>query len=55
MLFRSHDSRCISDTNDCITEDVWVFQSLSEDAGDAVGGGNFGLLVIMTNKREKSF
>ncbi len=34
---------------------VWVFQSLSEDAGDAVGGGNFGLLVIMTNKREKKF
>ncbi len=28
---------------------------MSEDAGDAVGGWNFELLVIMTNKREKRF
>lgn len=40
---------------------VWVFQngccfqSVSEDAGDAVGGWNFGLLVIMTKKRQKRF
>lgn len=35
---------------------VWVYQIRSEDAGDAVGGGNFRLLVIMTNeKREKVF